>query len=206
MEGDIDDRRFRVREVVSIRAPAWRATGRGAARGRAGAVSIRAPAWRATRLRSGPASPGGFQSAPPHGGRRAYGMALEESEYVSIRAPAWRATRATAAEMDAPTMFQSAPPHGGRPDPQFRLAARLAFQSAPPHGGRRARSPWIKPVWASFNPRPRMEGDVARAHRRELHAGVSIRAPAWRATGGDPGQRGRREVSIRAPAWRATQA
>ncbi len=78
---------------------------------------------------------------------------------VSIRAPAWRATLI------------------GR-----RVAQMLVFQSAPPHGGRLLRRSKTF-VSVGFNPRPRMEGDTPRSVEGAAAPFVSIRAPAWRATG-----------------------
>ena len=56
--------------MVSIHAPARRATKSGRSHGPYGPVSIHAPARRATRRPLRPGGFGEFQSTPPHGGRR----------------------------------------------------------------------------------------------------------------------------------------
>ena len=145
-----------------------------------------------------------FQSTPPHGGRL----------FLALTG-------------DMDKMFQSTPPHGGRQS-RLRLMMRLfRFQSTPPHGGRpHAYMRWHgrelvsihAPAWGgdllcfpevsnvlSFNPRPRMGGDV----ESELD-GILL----WQFQSTPP-HRGRRdyimqeggelEVSIHAPAWGATQ-
>ena len=99
---------------------------------------------------------------------------------VSIRAPAWGATL----QVDRRRRelgFQSAPPHGGRHGAFAVDLKALKFQSAPPHGGRRS---------CAVHP--------------DLRDCVSIRAPAWGATGAMGRGRVPYRVSIRAPAWGAT--
>ena len=147
-----------LRSGVSIRAPAWRATALPPWQGLEGRVSIRAPAWRAT---------GGHWQP-------------ERKQPVSIRAPAWRATgeaedypppprrfnprprmegdRGVRRAWREVELFQSAPPHGGRLPDGAHAPHCLKFQSAPPHGGRRPASSSAARLM-SFNPRPRMEGD-----------------------------------------------
>ena len=119
-------------------------------------VSIRAPARGATRTAHKAKDAFKFQSAPPHGGRRArrtrprmrssfnprprtggdaHGAQGQGCVQVSIRAPARGATRTAHKAKDA-FKFQSAPPHGGRPTNGTIDASRQTFQSAPPHGGR----------------------------------------------------------------------
>ena len=99
------------------------------------------------------------------------------------------------------------------------------FQSTPPHGGRRPEKLRLAYL-QSFNPRPRMGGDVL-AHLWLTEQIVSIHAPAWGATSWDfshfqglgfqstPPHGGRQAigccdtnsilVSIHAPAWGATK-
>ena len=144
--------------AVSIRAPAWRATRDPRVPGWIASVSIRAPAWRATI--PGPRGRAARQVSIRAPAWRATRQLLRRRPIpvVSIRAPAWRATQPSQQRRRG-TKFQSAPPHGGRPARPFLGVSDEAFQSAPPHGGRRARP----------GAAPRVEG-------------VSIRAPAWRAT------------------------
>ena len=56
-------------ETVSIHAPAWRATPNLYITTDVLKVSIHAPAWRATGLARGQSKLTSFQSTPPHGGR-----------------------------------------------------------------------------------------------------------------------------------------
>ena len=172
-------------DVVSIHAPARRATPEELRLAQPDGVSIHAPARRATappcnrltRLEK-------FQSTPPHGGRPR--GAWRRSWHVDL--------------------FQSTPPHGGRrarvpaPGPADRpvsihaparratLRALLVvigyvlFQSTPPHGGRRYLSEIQRRLYPGFNPRPRTEGDVGGRSIAGSPAHVSIHAPARRAT------------------------
>ena len=78
-----------------------------------------------------------FQSAPPGGGRRWAMSAPPSTSWVSIRAPGWGATSTRMA--------------GG---------TRRRFQSAPPGGGRRSRRTPARGGVRSFNPRPRVGGDL----------------------------------------------
>ena len=108
--------------------------------------------------------------------------AVDASEllHVSIHAPAWGATT-TAASSAVLNWFQSTPPRGGRPPPCSRQA-----------------------LTPSFNPRPRVGGDLL--HRRQSsRLAVSIHAPAWGATWSYPSCRPAPCVSIHAPAWGATR-
>ena len=170
---------------VSIRAPAWGATDGGSHRLQDHTVSIRAPAWGATSVRrtgtgihngfnprprvgddrelgTSTMSAALFQSAPPRGGRLARVECGYVAGVVSIRAPAWGATRVIG-YVGYETMFQSAPPRGGRLAPDWASPSLREFQSAPPRGGR---------------PDATEQGIGGRR--------VSIRAPAWGATRGDP--------------------
>src|SRR5690606_37901958 len=65
--------------------------------------------------------------------------------------------------------FQSAPPRGGRHRRGSSVFAGAGFQSAPPRGGRRENH-HAKPISQSFNPRPRVGGDVF---------GASFRRGGW---------------------------
>ncbi len=79
-----------------------------------------------------------FQSTPPRGGRRATASTLSSAGIVSIHAPAWGATCANHRLVGQYVGFQSTPPRGGR------------------HPLRTVRTVLI---W-SFNPRPRVGGDM----------------------------------------------
>ena len=113
-EGD-PGRRGKVHDrLVSIHAPARRATARDVCVFRRRSVSIHAPARRATRRVESSTSPTWtFQSTPPHGGRPA------------VTSPS-----------ELPAAFQSTPPHGGRPTTDQTVPSASVFQSTPPHGGR----------------------------------------------------------------------
>ena len=144
----------------------------------------------------------GFQSAPPHGGRR-YTLVINSFRSdVSIRAPARGATRSAPRLRASIQRFNPRPRTGG--DRTIRAITTISngFQSAPPHGGRR--TCWtIGPTADCFNPRPRTGGDIGLMHttarcwcfnprprtggdavdRKLPHVvGVSIRAPARGAT------------------------
>src|SRR5262249_24978687 len=80
------------RAHVSIRAPAWGATGSYPSLNLHDPVSIRAPAWGATRWASSRHGPSLFRSARPHGARPPGALPLMDHLEVSIRAPAWGAT------------------------------------------------------------------------------------------------------------------
>ena len=70
MGGDRPSRHLRGNPQVSIHAPAWGATSTAGCLRTDISVSIHAPAWGATVEAEGLAGVGGFQSTPPHGGRR----------------------------------------------------------------------------------------------------------------------------------------
>ncbi len=147
------------RAGVSIHAPAWRAT----------SVPVRlirpAPGFDPRPRMEGDCATGStpipgpvFRSTPPHGGRRLDAPAIPRFEHVSIHAPAWGAT-SVASTSATPAQFRSTPPHGGRPGAAAPVIEEHEFRSTPPHGGRPASVPFFFKQW-----------------------GVSIHAPAWRAT------------------------
>ncbi len=164
--------------MVSIHAPAWRATAAHAAMSQRmrSRVSIHAPAWRATsatlRSQDGlhavfrstpphggrlarsrwPSASTRFRSTPPHGGRRGYAPVSDDRVSFDPR-PRMEGDLGWLPDVPLPRLFRSTPPHGGRP--AARAAAALMFRSTPPHGGRHAATAWVP---------------------------VSIHAPAWRAT------------------------
>ena len=107
-----------------------------------------------------------FQSAPPHGGRRAYndGPGWRRDGCFNPRP---RTGGDTNVRLFAPrlpcTTFQSAPPHGGRRECCSLSRPSIygfTFQSAPPHGGRPAICAGSRWTLTSFNPRPRTGGDM----------------------------------------------
>ncbi len=144
-----------------------------------------------------------FQSAPAHGGRCRGRNFPRWPIDVSIRARAWRAMCTshyfTVRELvfqsapahggrylerrssDSASKFQSAPAHGGRfSGAMGNVSIPFMFQSAPAHGGRsNARRANYRV--ASFNPRPRMAGDIRPRRSATVNLIVSIRARAWRA-------------------------
>ena len=120
-----------------------------------------------------------FQFALPRGERRASSAVRREAK-VSIRAPAWGATPRWSM-LSAKASFQFALPRGERPGAENLPGAARGFNS-----------------------RSRVGSD-AQACAGILSRAVSIRAPAWGATGGRLRHASRGHVSIRAPAWGATQ-
>ena len=164
---------------VSIHAPAWGATSILRLFPLHLNVSIHAPAWGATTLIASSKLYTLFQSTPPHGGRQAsktpcYSIVRfnprprmggdpprllwQSISRVSIHAPAWGATYLRRLLLRL-KVFQSTPPHGGRP---------YDVQSESP--------------FTSFNPRPRMGGDIVKPLFMHEGIPVSIHAPAWGAT------------------------
>jgi len=145
---------------VSIHAPAWGATGRFRwSRGRH-QVSIHAPAWGATFHCSTVSPDLEFRSTPPRGGRRETSLGTYDAFIVSIHAPAWGATRRHQAMVAVPPTFRSTPPRGGRrfcADPRARWRA---FRSTPPRGGRPGAGHIPRACPRSFDPRPRVGGDL----------------------------------------------
>ena len=143
-----------------------------------------------------------FRSTPPHGGRLVLTVAHLDHMPVSIHAPARRATTVISADMGY-DWFRSTPPHGGR---LVLTVAHLDHMPVSIHApARRATCADRGPSrpHASFDPRPRTEGDVVAGIFAGLFS-VSIHAPARRATS-NPRRAGRRSgVSIHAPARRAT--
>ena len=126
--------------------------------------------------------PSMFQSAPPHGGRRAETLPNLYKEIVSIRAPARGATLSSRSTTPYLYRFNPRPRTGGDLYPRSVAPSESAFQSAPPHGGRPHGA--TRSGWRQY---------------------VSIRAPARGATSGSCRSRRRAGVSIRAPARGATR-
>ena len=127
-----------------------------------------------------------FQSAPPHGGRRAassIGDTDASVHRVSIRAPARGATHGQGYSTYRANQFQSAPPHGGRPAAAGTADRTTCFNPRPRTGGDERAGPltfrkpsavsirapargatgydghWLSPERRGFNPRPRTGGD-----------------------------------------------
>src|SRR5690554_3468105 len=76
------------------------------------------------------------------------------------------------------------------------------FQSTRPRGARQG-CPRPSGDDKCFNPRARVGRD-AEARKLKIKTDVSIHAPAWGATSGEPHGPYHRNVSIHAPAWGAT--
>ncbi len=119
---------------------------------------------------------------------------IAASNAVSIHAPAWGATWNVMSRDGFNHAFQSTPPRGGRPQPS---------SPCPPRS---------RPSYRSFNPRPRVGGDVHALTLAQVTGGPRVFNPRPR-VGGDPvcctdsPQRGPMDpshVSIHAPAWGAT--
>ncbi len=125
---------------------------------------------------------------------------------VSIRARAWRAID-TGEVLYGSIVFQSAPAHGGRSLRKLcEVNGEEWFQSAPAHGGRWCNSYRVRWRTTSFNPRPRMAGDI-RVALYFNQPGEFQSAPAH---GGRSKEKVSMKsvviVSIRARAWRAIRA
>ena len=167
---------------------------------------------------------------------------------VSIHALAWRATCARTTDRHWARRFQSTPSRGGRPRHKNYCFYMGQFQSTPSRGGRHVQLTFFHAVdnvsihalaWratrmgslllatvCSFNPRPRVEGDMLGSTSPASHfwfqstpsrggrlkfviiqivvIHVSIHALAWRATGSLSRANKKHKVSIHALAWRAT--
>ena len=124
--------------IVSIHARAWRATPRRDDLPAGEHVSIHARAWRATSNSCGHASGQSFQFTPARGGRQLLVGAHDVVRGVSIHARAWRATA------------RRGGPHDRR---RVSIHAR-AWRATPAR--------LVEPaVWARFNSRPRVAGDLA---------------------------------------------
>ena len=151
---------------------------------------------------------------------------LSQCGTVSIHAPAWGATR-TSPRMVWYSAFQSTPPRGGRHFGTFQFNIDFCVSIHAPAWGATSGRITRSGRATSFNPRPRVGGDVGRREHVRSGVAVSIHAPAWGATRGPARQipfehgfqstppRGGRleyqlnmhsrpEVSIHAPAWGAT--
>ena len=144
-----------------------------------------------------------FQSTPPHGGRPFAATMADFIPPVSIHAPAWGATSARISCALQLVVSIHAPAWGATWWKKPNETPNKGFQSTPPHGGRHDR-PGLGENPTSFNPRPRMGGDLRCWCFETVGGSVSIHAPAWGATvesgfGGDVSA-----VSIHAPAWGAT--
>ncbi len=142
---------------VSIHAPVWGATGAVEHISQDLGVSIHAPVWGATSALPNPHRPLPVSIHAPVWGATHSAFLVSFDTEVSIHAPVWGATQGIALIVVA-GMFQSTPPYGGRPMP-----------SSTTHPSR------------SFNPRPRMGGDMDYAYYVQ-NKYVSIHAPVWGAT------------------------
>ena len=121
--------------IVSIRAPAWGATGNSHHPAQPRPVSIRAPAWGATHPFVLFCSTHSVSIRAPAWGATKVGHGWLLNHGVSIRAPAWGATNVRRAA-DVPHQFQFALPRGER------------RQSPPP-----------RPALPRFNSRSRVGSD-----------------------------------------------
>ncbi len=209
--------------LVSIHAPAWGATGvpwpaYGCLRcfnprPRMGGdpfvssstscrpVSIHAPAWGATDHQGRHMVHRGVSIHAPAWGATASRDRQSPRSRVSIHAPAWGAT--TLADNSVHTMvFQSTPPHGGRPPQSQPPLPVHSFNPRPRMGGDLL--VLISMTWLiCFNPRPRMGGDLSPMLMSPKACSFNPRPRM----GGDHKSKltflGLR-VSIHAPAWGAT--
>ncbi len=167
------------------------------------AVSIHAPVWGATVLfLSFWRIAFGFNPRPRMGGDLRCVRRAAENVWVSIHAPVWGAT-AFLEVIVGVVEFQSTPPYGGRHSEPYGADGEAGVSiHAPVWGGDLAgRGQQQEP--GSFNPRPRMGGDLRLrlpAHEQR----VSIHAPVWGATGNPTVREPNAIVSIHAPVWGAT--
>ena len=149
-----------------------------------------------------------FQSTPPHGERRAFGLrALAQMSVVSIHAPARGAT-SQVRQAVTDVRFIPRPRTGSDPGARAGAVIRYLFQSTPPHGERlvvpliilQSRASWVSihaPARGAtrctgfrilqghqgFNPRPRTGSDHGLScSMRVIQSSVSIHAPARGAT------------------------
>ncbi len=120
-------------------------------------VSIHAPAWGATVVSVLAAPSVRVSIHAPAWGATFMSEPVPSTLEVSIHAPAWGAT-SRCAMTPPPPMFRSTPPHGGRPCCRVAAVERR-----------------------SFDPRPRMGGDILDKPSSSPDI-VSIHAPAWGAT------------------------
>ena len=164
-------------------------------------VSIRAPAWGATKTSNLMRHEVKFQFALPHGERPMTSFNHQVNIGVSIRAPAWGATHPDA-QMRAEGIVSIRAPAWGATAMSRRRCLKSQFQFALPHGERQHYARLMMRR-TSFNSRSRMGSD-GRNQNDHRPYNVSIRAPAWGATGLLSAVGGRHLVSIRAPAWGAT--
>ena len=210
---------------VSIRAPAWGSDPRWGCRHWRGFCRFN------SRSRVG--SDAGFATPEQHRagfnsrsrvGSDAQLIALAEKFAVSIRAPAWGATQ-VADEDGAVFGVSIRAPAWGATYAGVVDNVEWPFQFALPRGERRTLQRQPQPFGGGVNSRSRVGATCSpliscgvttfqfalpRGERRRLgdrphgSVGVSIRAPAWGATGDHIGLRITANVSIRAPAWGAT--
>ena len=167
---------------VSIRAPAWGATRGSGVPKRSIRVSIRAPAWGATSAGLSPLScKCCFNPRPRVGGDALHGRRLVDVQEVSIRAPAWGATCLNARAPRVVVVSIRAPAWGATGSIPAAGVLEWSFNPRPRVGGDLDSLPTLV-FLLSFNPRPRVGGDPAHARVPQRLAVVSIRAPAWGAT------------------------
>ncbi len=120
-----------------------------------------------------------FQSAPSRGGRFRAACSRSEVGGVSIRALAWRAIGSAGAACRLCSMVSiRAPSRGGRLHHAGLNLGPYVFQSAPSRGGRYGVGLDSRTLIQSFNPRPRVEGDMWPALAAPWTVVVSIRAPS----------------------------
>jgi len=100
----------------------------------------------------------GFNPRPRMGGDQKNPLQFSKLR-VSIHAPAWGATPRRRPALPC-TRFQSTPPHGGRPPHSIGSGEGTGVSIHAPAWGATPIAGTPKEATASFNPRPRMGGDL----------------------------------------------
>ena len=149
------------RDNISILAPAWGASPRPAALVKAEQISILAPAWGASGHMCPRCRISEFQFSPPRGGRHSDIDKITDQQ-----------------------KFQFSPPRGGRPKSPAAKSAEHNFNSRPRVGGVSTPTPCLATP-RYFNSRPRVGGVLQNLKFSSFRL-ISILAPAWGASGGEP--------------------
>ena len=196
---------MRLRHHVSIHAPVWGATRRGAWRWTAGCrFNPRARVGRDFLARWCQKGISVFQSTRPCGARHLADGDLSVRDAVSIHAPVWGATSLFAQTATRCVQFQSTRPCGARPaDARLRDAFNKVSIHAPVWG---ATSSTAAPTatCGCFNPRARVGRDTGAVSLERLMQLFQSTRPCGARPLTATREPGMSEVSIHAPVWGAT--
>ena len=166
---------------VSIHAPAWGATYRGASAPRPLSVSIHAPAWGATLERYWPRSGRVFQFTLPHGERRSITPCQPSTVAFQFTLPHGERPSASFATVSLSRCFNSRSRMGSDAQAAASSNEIPTFQFTLPHGERQAR--WLSEVANALFQFTLPHGERRPRGRAGPPVRVSIHAPAWGATG-----------------------